>query len=68
VSSCAVALTALGRVLDCHDGGGLVGIRPTGEIVANFRDTQTSGLTQGAGEQGLTAARMRTAATFLNTD
>ena len=43
-----------------------MGIRLAGEMVASFWDTQTSGLTQSAGGQGLATAQMRTAATFLD--
>jgi hypothetical protein len=57
---------AMGQVLGSKDCGGLVGIRQAGEMVASFWDTQTSGLTQSAGGQGLTTAQMQTAATFTN--
>jgi hypothetical protein len=57
---------ARGQVLGSKDCGGLVGIRQAGEMVASFWDTQTSGLTQSAGGQGLTTAQMQTAATFTN--
>jgi hypothetical protein len=58
---------AVGHVLGSKSCGGLVGIRRTGgETVVSFWDTETSGLTQSAGGQGLTTAQMRTAATFLD--
>lgn len=57
---------AVGQVVGSKDCGGLVGIRQAGETVASFWDTQTSGLTQSAGGQGLTTAQMGTAATFIS--
>jgi len=57
---------AVGQVQGSKDCGGLVGLREAGETVASFWDTQTSGLTQSAGGQGLTTTQMRTAATFID--
>ncbi len=57
---------ARGQVVGSKDCGGLAGIRQAGEMAASFWDTQTSGLTQSAGGQGLTTAQMRTAATFID--
>jgi hypothetical protein len=57
---------AVGQVRGNKDCGGLVGFRQVGEMTASFWDTQTSGLAQSAGGQGLTTAQMRTAATFID--
>jgi hypothetical protein len=57
---------AVGPVRGSKDYGGLVGFRLAGEMTASFWDTQTSGLTQSAGGQGLTTSQMRTAATFID--